>query len=108
MLLRKLSTRSRKLAFCKAFAKHVQNHPGFAALVERLDNGENIGLDTEGYDVINFGSSESKDVTQGMIGIGFRSRILKNVDLGLAYEKAIIEPHGLTDDRFTFDVCIRF
>jgi hypothetical protein len=30
------------------------------------------------------------------------------VDLGLAYEKAVIRPYGLTEDRFTFDVCIRF
>ncbi|SKA77948.1 hypothetical protein SAMN02745166_00446 [Prosthecobacter debontii] len=73
-----------------------------------LDDGNNIGLDTEGYDVINFGSSEANGVTQGTLGVGFRSRILNNVDLGFAYEKAIIEPHGLTEDRFTVDVCIRF
>lgn len=73
-----------------------------------LDDGNNIGLDTEGYDVINFGSSAANGVTQGTLGVGFRSRILDNVDLGFAYEKAIIEPHGLTEDRFTVDVSIRF
>lgn len=73
-----------------------------------LNDGNNIGLDTEGYDVINFGSSAANGVTQGTLGVGFRSRILDNVDLGFAYEKAIIEPHGLTEDRFTVDVSIRF
>ncbi len=42
------------------------------------------------------------------LGVGFRSRILDNVDLGFAYEKAVIKPEGLFDDRFTFDICIRF
>jgi hypothetical protein len=30
------------------------------------------------------------------------------VDLGIAYERAVVEPKGLFDDRFTFDVSIRF
>jgi hypothetical protein len=42
------------------------------------------------------------------IGGGFRSRLLDSVDFGMAYEKAAISPEGLTDDRFTFDFCIRF
>jgi hypothetical protein len=73
-----------------------------------LSEGNNIGLDTEGYDVINFGAANAGGRTQGTLGVGFRSRILDNVDLGLAYEKAVIRPYGLTEDRFTFDVCIRF
>ncbi|WP_345735256.1 hypothetical protein [Prosthecobacter algae] len=73
-----------------------------------VNEGNNIALNSEGYDVINFGSSGADGVTQGTLAVGFRSRIFKNVDLGLAYEKAIIEPNGLTDDRFTLDVSIRF
>jgi len=73
-----------------------------------LGDGNNIGLNTEGYDVINFGASNANGRTQGALGVGFRSRIFDNVDLGVAYEKAVIEPHGLFDDRFTLDVCIRF
>ena len=73
-----------------------------------LSEGNNIGLDTEGYDVMNFGAANAGGRTQGTLGVGFRSRILDNVDLGLAYEKAVIRPYGLTEDRFTFDVCIRF
>lgn len=73
-----------------------------------LNDGNNIGLNTEGYDAINFGSSQANGVTQGTVAIGFRSRILDNVDLGFAYEKAVIEPHGLTEDRITVDLSIRF
>lgn len=73
-----------------------------------VDAGNNIALNTEGYDVINFGAGGSQGVTQGTLAVGFRSRIFSNVDLGLAYEKAVIEPHGLTEDRFTLDVSIRF
>lgn len=73
-----------------------------------LNDGKNIALNSEGYDVINFGSSQSNGMTQGLAGVGFRSRILDNLDLGFAYEKAVIGPQDLTDDRFTFDICIRF
>lgn len=73
-----------------------------------LGDGENIGLNTEGYDVMNFGASNANGRTQGALGVGFRSRIMDNVDLGLAYEKAVIKPYGLFDDRITFDICIRF
>lgn len=73
-----------------------------------LSEGDNVPFTSEGYDVINFGSSKAGGVTQLTLGGGFRSRVLENVDLGFAYEKAGISPEGLTDDRFTFDVCIRF
>lgn len=73
-----------------------------------IKEGNNIPLATEGYDVINFGSSGADGVTQGTLAVGFRSRVLNNVDLGFAYEKAVIDPAGLTDDRLTFDISIRF
>jgi hypothetical protein len=73
-----------------------------------VSEGNNIALDSEGYDVINFGSSLAGGITQMTLGGGFRSRITKNIDLGVAYEKAVLSPEGLTDDRFTFDVSIRF
>lgn len=73
-----------------------------------LDGGNNLPLDSEGYDVINFGSSLADDVTQLTVGAGFRSRLTKNVDLGFAYEKAVVAPEGLFDDRFTFDLSIHF
>ena len=73
-----------------------------------MDEGDNIALDTEGYDVMNFGASRTGNRTQGTLGAGFRTRLLDNLDFGVAYEKAVIRPEGLTDDRFTFDLCIRF
>jgi hypothetical protein len=73
-----------------------------------LNDGKGLPINSEGYDVINFGSSQSNGATQGLLGVGFRSRILKNLDIGVAYEKSVIGPHDLTDDRFTFDLCIRF
>jgi hypothetical protein len=73
-----------------------------------LDEGGNIALDTEGYDVINFGATGADGVTQGTVGVGFRSRLLPQMDLGFAWEKAVIEPHGLTEDRITVDLSYRF
>jgi hypothetical protein len=70
--------------------------------------GNGLPIDSEGYDVINFGSSHASGTTQMTVGGGFRSRLTKNIDFGVAYEKAVLSPQGLTDDRFTFDFCIRF
>lgn len=74
-----------------------------------LSDGNNVpGLRSEGYDVINFGAGNANGVTQGTLGFGFRSRVLNNVDLGFAYEVAMIRPYGLTNNRLTVDMCIRF
>ncbi len=74
-----------------------------------LNSGTNFpGLRSNGYDVINFGGSKAGNTTQGALGVGFRSRILDNVDFGIAYEKAVVRPYGLMDDRITCDLCIRF
>lgn len=73
-----------------------------------LDAGNNIPIDSEGYDIINFGASRADGVTQLLIGGGFRSRIAKDVDVGFAYTKSVVSPEGLFDDRFTFDVSIHF
>lgn len=70
--------------------------------------GNNIGLLSEGYDVFNFGATGSQGVTQGMIGVGFRSRLFADTWLGVAYEKAVITPKGLTNERFTLDLSVRF
>lgn len=72
------------------------------------DAGNVPGLRSNGYDVINFGAGNARGATQGMLGIGFRSRIQKNLDLGFAYEMAVVGPYGMTNNRFTMDMCIRF
>jgi len=73
-----------------------------------LNDGNNIGLRSNGYDVINFGANNVNGVTQGTLGFGFRSRVVSNVDLGFAYEIAVARPYGLTNNRLTVDMCIRF
>ena len=73
-----------------------------------LDAGKNLPLNAEGYDAFNFGSANADGVTQMTIGGGFRSRLTDHVDFGVAYEKAVLSPEGFFDDRFTFDISIRF
>ena len=73
-----------------------------------MDSVNNLPLNTEGTDFFDIGSSGSDGVTQVTVGAGLRVRVLANVDLGIAYERAVVEPKGLFDDRFTFDVSIRF
>jgi hypothetical protein len=89
--------------FCNWFIPFV-----FANGWTVANSGNNLPLTTEGYDFFNFGSSGAEGVTQVTVGGGLRVRVLENVDLGLAYERAVVEPVGLFDDRFTFDVSIRF
>lgn len=72
-----------------------------------LDAGNALPIDSEGYDTINFGASNSEGVTQVTLGIGFRSRLTENIDFGVAWQKAVADPEGLFDDRFTFDISYR-
>lgn len=73
-----------------------------------LSAGKNAPLTTEGYDLVNFGSSLADGTTQVTLGGGFRSGITKHVDFGMAYEKSVSSTKGLLDDRFTFDFSIHF
>ncbi len=73
-----------------------------------VDSGNYLPLNAEGYDFFNFGASGADGATQVTVGGGLRVRVMENVDLGVAYERAVAEPEGLFDDRFTFDVSIRF
>ena len=67
-----------------------------------------VPLNTEGYDLINFGSSDASGTTQLTIGGGARSRIVKNVDIGIAYEAGVVHPVGIFESRITADVIWRF
>jgi len=73
-----------------------------------LTSSKAIGLDTEGYDLFNFGSSAAFHRTQGTVGFGFRSRLLDRLDFGAAYDFAAISPKGLEKDRVTVDLIWRF
>ncbi len=67
-----------------------------------------VDLNTEMYDLINFGSTAAGGRTQVTLGGGFRSRLCKNVDLGFAYEAGVTSPVGIFQDRFTVDFIWRF
>lgn len=73
-----------------------------------LGDGAGLPIDSEGFDLINFGASNASGTTQGAIGVGFRSRLLDNLDLGFAYEWGIIEDDDIFKDRLTVDVIWRF
>jgi hypothetical protein len=73
-----------------------------------LSEAERIPLEVEGFDLINFGSSRADKFTQVTFATGWRSRVLKNLDLGFAFETSMTRPEGLFDNRYTFDVIFRF
>jgi hypothetical protein len=73
-----------------------------------LNNAKVLPIKVEGFDLINFGTSNGSGRTQAVAGAGFRSRLHKNVDLGFAYERGVTSPRGLFDDRYTVDLIFRF
>ncbi len=74
-----------------------------------LSDGNGLGINSEGFDLINFGSSAASGTTQGAIGFGFRSRLVENLDLGFAYEVGVIDDgDDIFKDRVTVDVIWRF
>jgi hypothetical protein len=64
----------------------------------------------EGSDLLNFGASNStanRDLVTA--AFGFRSRLCKSVDLGLAYEIPLTDGNdGIIKDRWTLDMVWRF
>ncbi len=73
-----------------------------------LSEGKSFPLTTEGLDLVNFGSSAAGGSTQLTLGGGFRSHLTKRLDFGFGYEKAVVKPYGLLDDRYTVDFVIKF
>lgn len=74
-----------------------------------LSDGAGLGINSEGFDLINFGASAASGTTQGAIGFGFRSRLIENLDLGFAYEVGVIDDgDDIFKDRFTVDLIWRF
>jgi len=68
---------------------------------------QGVPLNTELYDLINSGSTEARGTTQFTVGGGVRSRLVKNVDVGVSYEAGVVDPVGIFDSR-TADVIWRF
>jgi hypothetical protein len=67
-----------------------------------------VPLNSEGYDLINFGSSQARGTTQLTAGCGFRSKIVKHVDFGFAYEAGLSDNDGIFESRLTADLIFRF
>jgi hypothetical protein len=67
-----------------------------------------VNLNSEFNDLSDFGSTKADGRTQLILGAGFRSRLLKNLDLGFAYEFGATNPQGIFKDRFTADLIWRF
>jgi len=73
-----------------------------------LTDGDVLPLSSEGFDLINFGSTGASGHTQASFGAGFRSRLLDNLDLGFAYERGWVSRRDVFKDRFTLDLIWRF
>ena len=73
-----------------------------------VSEGNAIGLPSEGFDVINFGSSNASGHLQGTIGAGFRSRLTASLDFGAAFEFGVIDTDDIFKDRLTVDFIWRF
>lgn len=73
-----------------------------------LSEGNGPAFGVEGFDLINFGTSNAGGFTQIAVGGGFRTRLTKWADIGFAYEKGVTSPKGLFDDRFTMDLIVKF
>lgn len=78
-----------------------------------LSEGDNkllgaVDLNTEMYDLINFGSTKAAGTTQLTVGGGFRSKLTKCLDFGIAYEAGVINPVGIFESRLTADFIWRF
>lgn len=67
-----------------------------------------VPLNTEMYDLINYGSSEVAGTTQIVLGGGFRSELTKDLSVGVAYEVGTSTRVGIFDSRLTIDSILRF
>lgn len=67
-----------------------------------------VPLNTEMYDLINFGSTDAKGDTFLVLGAGLRSNLTKDLSVGVAYEAGTSTRQGIFDSRLTIDSIIRF
>lgn len=81
---------------------------GYYILSEGNDRLLGVNLNTEMYDLINYGSTAAKGNTMLTIGGGFRSKLCKCVDFGAAYEAGVVDPVGIFDSRVTVDFIWHF
>ena len=73
-----------------------------------LSEGNAMPFNSEGFDLINFGSQNAGGRTQAAWGVGFRSRLHHALDFGFAYERGFTPTDDIFYDRFTFDFSWRY
>lgn len=73
-----------------------------------VSNAKGLPFSSEGFDLVNFGSTSASGTTQAAAGLGFRSRVLNNLDVGVSWEKGITAANTIFKDRYTFDLSLRF
>jgi hypothetical protein len=74
-----------------------------------LSDGAGSGINSEEFDLINFGASAASGTTQGAIGFGFRSRLIDNPHLGFVYEVGVIDDgDDIYKDRLPVDLVRQF
>lgn len=95
------------------YSAHVDYEaaPGFYPLLEfngftTIDEGNRTPLDFEGVDLVNFGSTESGTVLTA--AAGFRYHFNRHLQMGAAYERAVSGRKDILDERYTFDLIVRY
>jgi hypothetical protein len=73
-----------------------------------LSDADGPALGSEGYDLINFGTSNASGETQIVLGAGFRAALCECLDLGAAYEQGVDHSDGIFDQRITADLIWKF
>lgn len=96
------------IPFVAANAFTTLNSTGAGTAVNHQGVAAALPFNTEGFDLINFGSSQAAGTTRLTLGLGFRSRILDNLYGGFGWEKAAGVGNSLFGDRFTVDFIFRF
>jgi len=81
---------------------------GYTILSDGNHNVLPVPLNTEGYDLINFGSTDVSGTTQISMGGGARCRLVKSLDVGVSYEVGVGNPVGIFQSRITADLIWRF
>lgn len=79
-------------------------------LVHVIDGGDRLPISDEGFDLMNLGASEAGGKSTLLGGAGVRVRILKDLDVGVAYQFPMTNGDGsnLTQYRWTTDLIWRF
>jgi hypothetical protein len=93
---------------CKYFIPFVVGN-GYTVLSDGDHNHvAGVPLTTELYDLSDLGSTAASGRTQMTVGAGFRTHVLKKVDVGFAYEFGATSPQGIFSQRVTVDAIWRF